>query len=119
MTAILEKIDSIMYYPILLIVLALAGIYFTVLTRGVQIRLFPESVRLLLRQKAAVYAVLHEIVYVFSHVRFELCKFRILSQELRRAHSAFCRAHALENGIIIHPPGLVDLADEAQPVLGE
>ncbi len=44
---ILDKIDSVMYYPILIIVMALAGIYFTVLTKGVQIRLFPESIRLL------------------------------------------------------------------------
>ena len=46
-TEILDSIDSIMYYPILIIVMALAGIYFTVLTKGVQIRLFPESIRLL------------------------------------------------------------------------
>ena len=46
-TQILDKIDSIMYYPILIIVMAIAGIYFTVLTKGVQLRLFPESIRLL------------------------------------------------------------------------
>ena len=46
-TQILDKIDSIMYYPILIIVMAIAGIYFTVLTKGVQIRLFPASIRLL------------------------------------------------------------------------
>ena len=46
-TQILDKIDSVMYYPVLIIVMALAGIYFTILTKGVQIRLFPESVRLL------------------------------------------------------------------------
>lgn len=45
---VLDKIDSIMYYPILLVVMALAGIYFTVLTKGVQIRLFSESIRLLM-----------------------------------------------------------------------
>ena len=44
---ILDKIDSVMYYPILIIVMAIAGIYFTILTKGVQIRLFPEFVRLL------------------------------------------------------------------------
>lgn len=43
---LLDKTDSIMYYPILIIVMALAGIYFTVLTKGVQIRLFRESVKL-------------------------------------------------------------------------
>ncbi len=46
-TEILDSIDSIMYYPILIIVMSLAGIYFTVLTKGVQIRLFPEAIRLL------------------------------------------------------------------------
>ncbi len=44
---ILDKIDSVMYYPILIIVMTIAGLYFTVRTKGVQIRLFPESVRLL------------------------------------------------------------------------
>lgn len=44
---ILDKIDSFMYYPVLIVVMAIAGIYFTILTKGVQIRLFPESVRLL------------------------------------------------------------------------
>ena len=35
-TQILDKIDSVMYYPILIIVMALAGIYFTILTKGVE-----------------------------------------------------------------------------------
>ena len=46
-TELLDKIDSVLYYPILIVVMALAGIYFTVLTKGVQIRLFGESLRLL------------------------------------------------------------------------
>ncbi|MCR5501102.1 MAG: alanine:cation symporter family protein [Acetatifactor sp.] len=46
-TQFLDKIDGVMYYPILIIVMSLAGIYFTILTKGVQIRLFPESLRLL------------------------------------------------------------------------
>ncbi len=45
---ILEQIDSVMYYPILIIVMAVAGLYFTFLTKGVQIRLFPESIHLLM-----------------------------------------------------------------------
>lgn len=45
---ILNEIDNIMYFPILIIVMASAGLYFTIRTRGVQVRLFPESVRLLL-----------------------------------------------------------------------
>ena len=44
---ILNQIDSVMYYPILIIVMTIAGLYFTLRTRGVQIRLFPESIRLL------------------------------------------------------------------------
>ncbi len=44
---ILEKIDSVMYYPILIIVMAAAGLFFTIRTKGVQIRLFLESCRLL------------------------------------------------------------------------
>ena len=43
---ILNAIDDVMYYPILIIVMAIAGGYFTILTRGVQIRLFKESCRL-------------------------------------------------------------------------
>ena len=46
-TELLDRMDSVMYYPVLIIVMAIAGAYFTVLTRGVQIRLFPESIRLL------------------------------------------------------------------------
>ena len=45
---ILNEIDNFMYFPVLIIVMALAGLYFTTRTKGVQIRLFPESVRLLL-----------------------------------------------------------------------
>jgi AGCS family alanine or glycine:cation symporter len=44
----LNKIDEVMYYPILIIVMAIAGLYFTFLTRGVQIRLFKESCRLVM-----------------------------------------------------------------------
>lgn len=45
---ILTQIDDFMYCPVLIIVMAVAGLYFTFKTRGVQIRLFPESVRLIL-----------------------------------------------------------------------
>ena len=45
---ILNEIDSVMYFPILIIVMAAAGLYFTIKTRGVQIRLFTESLRILL-----------------------------------------------------------------------
>lgn len=46
-TDLLTRIDDIMYYPVLIIIMAVVGLYFTVLTRGVQIRLLPESLRLL------------------------------------------------------------------------
>lgn len=45
---VLNKIDDVMYYPVLIIVLSLTGLYFTVLTKGVQIRLLPEALRLLM-----------------------------------------------------------------------
>ncbi len=49
-TDVLDKIDSFLYYPLLIVVMAIAGLYFTILTKGVQIRLFPESVRLLMER---------------------------------------------------------------------
>ncbi|WP_298522676.1 sodium:alanine symporter family protein [uncultured Methanobrevibacter sp.] len=49
---ILVGIDDFMYCPVLIIVMAMAGLYFTLKTRGVQIRLLPESVRLILEPKA-------------------------------------------------------------------
>ena len=48
LTDTLNSIDDVMYYPILIIVMACAGLFFTVRTRGVQIRLFPHSVHLLM-----------------------------------------------------------------------
>ena len=45
---ILNQVDSVMYYPILIIVMVIAGLYFTTKTRGVQIRLFGESLRILM-----------------------------------------------------------------------
>ena len=44
---LLDQIDNIMYFPILIIVMAVAGLYFTARTRGVQIRLFIDSVKIL------------------------------------------------------------------------
>ena len=60
-----------MYYPILIIVMTLAGIYFTVLTKGVQVRLFPESVRLLMEppeDKAQVSSLQAMLVSTASRV---------------------------------------------------
>ena len=48
MVRILNNIDSIMYYPILIIVLAAAGIIFSLRTRFIQIRLYPEAWRTLM-----------------------------------------------------------------------
>ena len=45
---LLNSVDEVMYYPILIIVMSIAGVYFTVLTRGVQIRMFLESCRLIM-----------------------------------------------------------------------
>ena len=45
---VLNSIDEVMYYPILIVVMAIAGLYFTFLTKGVQIRLFRESCKLVM-----------------------------------------------------------------------
>lgn len=47
---ILKFLDDFMYYPILIVVLAAAAIYFSVRTRFIQIRLFPEALRVLLEK---------------------------------------------------------------------
>ena len=47
----LNLIDDVMYFPILIIIMASAGLYFTFKTKGVQIRLFGESIRLILEPK--------------------------------------------------------------------
>lgn len=46
-TSILGSIDSYMYFPVLVLVLAAAGVYFTVRTRGVQIRMYGEAWKVL------------------------------------------------------------------------
>ena len=52
MLKILTTIDDTLYYPILIIIMAAAGLLFTVRTRGVQIRKFRESCRLILERPA-------------------------------------------------------------------
>ena len=52
MLTLLTAIDDIMYYPILIIVMAAAGLYFTFRTRGVQLRLLGESCRLIMEKPA-------------------------------------------------------------------
>ena len=51
---ILTRIDDVMYYPVLIIIMAIAGLYFTIRTRGVQIRLFGEACRLILEKPVAI-----------------------------------------------------------------
>ena len=50
MLKILTTIDDIMYYPVLIIVMAAAGLYFTFRTRFVQLRLLGESCRLIMEK---------------------------------------------------------------------
>ena len=47
LTYLLLLIDDFMYFPVLIIVMRLSGLYFTFRTKGVQIRLLPESVRII------------------------------------------------------------------------
>ncbi len=48
----LGPIDDFMYYPLLIIILAAAGLYFTFRTRFAQIRLFGEACRLIMEKPA-------------------------------------------------------------------
>lgn len=50
MNHILELIDKYMYFPVLVIILAASGIYFTIRTRGVQIRKYGEAWRTLFEE---------------------------------------------------------------------
>ncbi|WP_347490837.1 alanine/glycine:cation symporter family protein [Ruminococcus sp. FC2018] len=45
--SLLNKIDDFMYYPVLIVVLGAAGLYFSVRTGFVQLRMFKESCRLI------------------------------------------------------------------------
>ena len=45
-----NSVDDVMYYPILIIVLTAAGLYFTVRTRGVQLRLFGTACKLIVEK---------------------------------------------------------------------
>lgn len=48
-----NSVDDVMYFPILVIVLALAGLFFTIRTRGVQIRLFGTACKLIVEKPAS------------------------------------------------------------------
>ncbi len=47
---LLTKIDDFMYYPLLLVLLAAAGIYFSLRTKFIQVRLFPEAWRVIMEK---------------------------------------------------------------------
>lgn len=47
------KVDEVMYYPILIIVLAAAGLFFTFRTKFVQIRLFGTACKLIVEKPAS------------------------------------------------------------------
>ena len=48
-----DSIDEVMYYPVLIIVLAAAGLFFTFRTRGVQIRLFGTACKLIVEKPSS------------------------------------------------------------------
>lgn len=50
---IFNAIDDVMYYPVLIIVLTAAGLFFTARTRGVQIRLFGTACKLIVEKPAS------------------------------------------------------------------
>ena len=52
MIGILDYLDGVMYYPILVVVLILAGLYFTFKTRFPQTRLFGECIRVVMEKPA-------------------------------------------------------------------
>lgn len=47
-----NSVDDVMYYPILIIVLAAAGLFFTFRTRFVQLRLFGTACKLIVEKPA-------------------------------------------------------------------
>ena len=52
-----NSVDDIMYYPVLIIVLAAAGLFFTLRTRGVQIRLFGTACKLIVEKPSSAQKV--------------------------------------------------------------
>ena len=48
---LLNQIDDFMYFPFLVIILVVGGLYFTLKTRGVQIRLLYNSIKLMFEPK--------------------------------------------------------------------
>lgn len=56
-TNFLTQVDNVLYYPILLIILTVAGIFFSIRTKFIQIRLFPEAWRVIMEKPKEVGAV--------------------------------------------------------------
>ena len=54
---VFNKRDDTMYFPILVIVLAAAGLFFSLRTRGVQIRLFGTACKLIMEKPASAQKV--------------------------------------------------------------
>ena len=50
MMPILDYLDGILYYPILIVVLTLAGVYFTIRTGFIQFRMFGESISVIMEK---------------------------------------------------------------------
>ena len=50
MSQILTTMDDVLYYPILVIVLLAAGLFFTVRTRLIQFRWFRECIRVVMQK---------------------------------------------------------------------
>ena len=47
---ILDGLDSFLYYPVLIVLLLAAGLYFSVRTGFVQLRMFPETIRVVMEK---------------------------------------------------------------------
>lgn len=56
-TGFFESVDNVMYYPILIFVLAIAGLFFTFRTRFVQVRLFGTACKLIVEKPASAQKV--------------------------------------------------------------
>lgn len=55
--SVLDYLDNIMYYPILIIVLVIAGLIFTWNTRFIQLRMFVESIRVVMEKPSTEGAI--------------------------------------------------------------
>ena len=52
MMPILDYWDGVLYYPVLIVILTIAGVYFTGKTGFVQLRMFKESIRVVMEKPA-------------------------------------------------------------------